>query len=84
VRQRQYWHWHLLAPGPECAVSILIRILLATWPAQNDTVFRLNSLPIIIVRERSDYMNLLRLALLVDDAGLNNDASSSLFVRVEI
>jgi hypothetical protein len=24
VRQRQYWHWHLLAPGPECAVSILI------------------------------------------------------------
>jgi hypothetical protein len=24
VRQRQYWHWHLLAPSRECAVSILI------------------------------------------------------------
>jgi hypothetical protein len=39
---------------------------------------RLNGLPIIIIRERANYMNLLRPALLVDNAGHNNDASSCL------
>jgi hypothetical protein len=39
VRQRKYWHWHVLAPGPECTV--------ATIQQQPTLGFHRNSIPTV-------------------------------------